>query len=447
MPSLDAKPDADAVVAALSALVRHATVAGSTPDATDPAPFDAVHDELRRAFPLLHERCAVERIAGNALLIRWPGRTADAPLVLMGHLDVVGAGDPAAWTHPPFDPAIADGHLWGRGTLDCKGPVVAICAAVEALIADGVQPARDVWLSFGCDEETSGPAASIAADILAARGVTPWFILDEGGAIVSEAFPKVEVPLALIGVGEKGFLDLDLRATGAGGHSSMPPAKGATARLARAIVRLEGHPFASHMTDAVASLFTTLAAHVPAPLSTILARTPHLRRPLALLLPHLGGEAAALVRTTVAVTRLKASDTRNALAPVATASVNLRIMPGETVDGTVRRVRRVVADPAVEVIVVGSSEPTPMSGIDDPAFALLADVTRATIPDAVPVPYLVLGTTDARHFHRRWPRVYRFSPLRYSPALRQSLHNADERVPVASLLEAVAWYRALLMRL
>jgi len=434
------------VVDALAAVVRHRTLAGATPDVTDPAPFEAVHADLRRAFPLLHEHCEVERIAGNALLIRWPGRTADGPLVLMGHLDVVPAGDEAAWTHPPFDGVLADGHLWGRGTLDCKGPVVAICAAVEALIAEGVTPGRDVWLSFGCDEETSGPAARIAADTLAARGVTPWLVLDEGGAIVSEAFPKVAEPLALIGVGEKGFLDVDLRATGAGGHSSMPPTKGATARLARAVVRLETHQFPTHMTDAVASLFTILADHVPAPLSLVLARTPHLRRPLAYVMPRLGGEAAALVRTTIAVTRLKASDTRNSLAPVATASVNLRIMPGETVAGTVARLRRVIADPGVEVIEVGSSEPTTMSPVDDPAFALLAGVTRDVMPDAVPVPYLVLGTTDGRHFHRRWPRVYRFNPLRYSPALRQSLHNADERVPVASLVEAVDWYRALLTR-
>jgi len=121
-------------------------------------------------------------------------------------------------------------------------------------------------------------------------------------------------------------------------------------------------------------------------------------------------------------------------------------MPGETVAGTVARLRRVIADPGVEVIEVGSSEPTTMSPVDDPAFALLAGVTRDVMPDAVPVPYLVLGTTDGRHFHRRWPRVYRFNPLRYSPALRQSLHNADERVPVASLVEAVDWYRALLTR-
>lgn len=434
------------VVTALRALVAHRTIAAPAGEDTDHAPFEALLAAMRDQFPLLHARCEVTRIAEGGLLIRWAGRSSEDPVILMGHLDVVPINPDDHWTHPPFDGVEADGMVWGRGTLDCKGPVAALCAAVEDALADGFTSSRDVWLSFGCNEEVAGGAAEEAVRALVARGVTPWFVLDEGGAVVSEAFPGVEVPLALIGVGEKGYLDLDLTVTGEGGHSSMPTRNGATARLARAIVRLEEHPFSPHLTEATLEMFARIAPHASGPFAALLSRARHLRTPLAAALARMGAETAAMVRTTIAVTQLEASPARNVLAATAHASVNARVMPGETIATTVRRVRRTIGDRTVKVSVHSGSEPTELAPLDA-AFDLLCEVTEEAIPDALPVPYLVMGTTDARHFQRRWPRVYRFNPLRYSPAQRQSLHNVDERVSVASLVEAVAWYRLLLERI
>ncbi len=157
-----------------------------------------------------------------------------------------------------------DGHVWGRGTLDDKGSLVGICSAVERLLAGGFVPSRDVWLSFGAREEVSGQDAVAAVDELRSRGVTPWFVLDEGGAIALEAFPGVKPPLGVIGVTEKGTTTIELRAEGRGGHSSTPARNGPTARIARAVVRLEERQFPPRIPEPTLDMFTRLAPHAPA---------------------------------------------------------------------------------------------------------------------------------------------------------------------------------------
>ena len=160
----------------------------------------------------------------------------------MAHLDVVPVDESAPWQHPPFSAEVHDGAVWGRGTLDDKGCVVAISEAVERLLEQGFTPAQDVWLSFGCDEEVSGTSASEAVAELTRRGVEPWFVIDEGGAIAGDAFPGIKPPVGAIGVSEKGTTSVVLRVEGRGGHASTPARNGPTARLARAILQRRPAP-------------------------------------------------------------------------------------------------------------------------------------------------------------------------------------------------------------
>ncbi|RYY44785.1 MAG: M20/M25/M40 family metallo-hydrolase, partial [Actinomycetales bacterium] len=185
-------------VEVLRATIRVPTVAERDPDLIDSAPFEQLHALLAEHFPLLHER--LERVdlgeaAPRALLWRWAGTSSDRPVVLMAHQDVVPVTPDDPWTHPAFAADVVETPegpaIWGRGTLDDKGQLVAICTAVERLLADGLTPAQDVWLSFGADEEVSGPSAPAAVDELRRRGVEPWFVLDEGGAVAGQAFPGV----------------------------------------------------------------------------------------------------------------------------------------------------------------------------------------------------------------------------------------------------------------
>ena len=147
----------------------------------------------------------------------------------MAHIDVVPVDVDAPWRHPAFEARIVDGQLWGRGTLDDKGCLVGIAEAVERLLEQGFRPAQDIWLSFGSTEEVSGETAQLAVEELRQRGVEPWFVLDEGGAVAANAFPGIKPPLAVIGVSEKGTTTLELRVDGRGGHASTPVRMDATA--------------------------------------------------------------------------------------------------------------------------------------------------------------------------------------------------------------------------
>src|SRR3954451_22293752 len=253
----------------LQALIRIPTVSYPDLERVDGATFDSFVEELARQFPLLHERLELTRVHTHGLLFRWPGASAERPVVLMAHLDVVPVE--GTWQHDAFGGEVADGQVWGRGTLDDKGCLVGICEAVETLLERDFTPAQDVWLSFGCDEEVFGTAATQAVAELKTRGVRPWFVVDEGGAIAHDAFAGVSKPVGVVGVSEKGIMSVLLRVEGRGGHASTPAKMGPTARLARAITRLDRSPMPTRLPEPTVELFRRLAPHAPRPLRPLMA--------------------------------------------------------------------------------------------------------------------------------------------------------------------------------
>lgn len=432
---------------ALCELVRIPTVSYADEAAIEADRFEELHRAMREHFPLLHDRLERTDVGTHGLLFRWPGRAAEAPVVLMAHQDVVPVDAGAPWQHPPFSGAVVDGAVWGRGTLDDKGALVAICAAVEGLLQEGFEPARDVWLSFGAREEVSGPDAQAAVEQLREWGVAPWFVLDEGGAIAHQAFPGVKPPLGVVGVSEKGTTTLELVAEGRGGHSSTPARNGPTTRIARAVVRLEEHPFPQRLPEPTLAMFERMAPHAPLPLRPLFRGARRLQPLLKKALVAAGPEPAALTRTTMAVTTLEGSPAHNVIASSARAAVNLRILVGDTVASATEHVRRAVGDRSISVRVVDENEPSPLSPVDDPAFELLADTMAEVFPDAVPTPYVMMAATDSRHFTAICPRVYRFAPFRMTKAQRESIHSYDEHLAVDDFVAGVRWFRRLLERL
>lgn len=437
----------DDAVEKLRALVRIPTVSRDDESTTDYGPFAELISVLAAEFPLLHASLTQQRIHDHSLLFHWVGRSDADPVVLMAHIDVVPIDESAPWQHPPFGAEIHDGAIWGRGTLDDKGSLVAICAAVEHLLGRGVVPARDIWLSFGAREEVSGPDAETAVEELRERGVTPWFVLDEGGAIAHQAFPGVQPPLGVIGVSEKGTATIELRAEGRGGHSSTPERNGPTARIARAVVRLETRPFAASLPEPTLEMFSLLAPHAPRALRPLFANARRLQPLVKRALLAAGAEPAALVRTTMAVTTLSGSPAHNVIASSATAAVNLRILVGDTVASATEHVRKAIADASITLRVFDAYEPSPVSPTDDPAYELLASTITEVFADAVATPYVMMAATDSRHFTAICPRVYRFTPFRMTKAQRESIHSYDEHIGVNDFLAGVRWYTRLLERL
>jgi carboxypeptidase PM20D1 len=433
----------------LQALVRIPTVSYRDPERVDVAAFDEFVAELARQFPLLHERLELTRVHTHGLLFHWQGASDERPVVLMAHLDVVPVE--GTWQHDAFGGAVVDGSIWGRGTLDDKGCLAGICEAVETLLERGFAPAQDVWLSFGCDEEVFGTAASQAVGVLRDKGVRPWFVLDEGGAIAYDAFPGVDRPVGAVGVTEKGVMSLHLRAAGRGGHASTPARNGPTARLARAITRLDSSPMSSSLPAPAIELFRRVAPYAPIALRPLLANAGRLGRLLPRVLVAAGPESAAMARTTFAITTLRGSPALNVIAGNATAGVNIRIMLGDTVESVLAHVRKAVGK-GVEIDVVEAYGPSPLSPYStaearDDAFGLLEDTIAEVFPDAVPAPYVMMAATDSRHFTEISDRVYRFAPFRMTKAQRESIHSYDEHLGVDAFLDGVRWYRRLIERL
>ncbi len=445
-------PEAVAELAAehLAALIRIPTV---TPDG--PGPLSDAKDATMRAhraaleafYPHVFGAAEVDELPRRGMLLRIQGIAADRPVVLMAHQDVVPVPEDweaEGWEHPPFDGVIADGWVHGRGALDDKGALVVMLEAVEALLAEGWQPREDLYLLMGADEEAYGDCAMEAAALLKRRGVVPYMVLDEGGAVASEAFPGVGRPMAVVGVSEKGIVTLRLTAESLGGHASTPPEESAAGALAWAIQRLESHPFPGSLHDVQVEMFTTVAPHAAGILGRVLGAAGALRWLLARVLPRVSPEMAATVRTTTAVTRLQGSPADNVLATRASAVVNMRVAVDWTVADAVRRIRNLLG-PDITVTVVEQSAPSPVSPTgDDPRWRAIGEAVAASYPDAVTVPYIMLAASDARHMAHLSEAVYRFAPLHMNRAQREAIHGPNEKVQVTSLGQGVQFYRALL---
>lgn len=430
----------------LSRMVQLPTVSAEL-DRRGLAAFHAFRDLVGELYPLVAERLEFEQVGDLGLVYRWPGRAVGAaadPVVLMAHYDVVPAGDDDGWTVPPFEGRIADGAVWGRGALDDKGPMLVLLEAVENLLAAGFAPARDVYLSFGGDEESFGRAAKAIADRFHERGIIPWLVLDEGGAVVDAPLPFVPVPAAMVGVGEKGVLTLQLTARTAGGHASAPPRHTAASRVARALHRLAGNPFPARMPRTIREMLRTFVPYTTGRDRTLLRSLIAAPAVTARVFARLGGEPAAIVHTTVAPTMLSGGSAHNVLPNEASAVLNLRIALGESVASATERVRRVIRDPEVEVTIVEGSEPSAESPVDDDRFRAIAAAVEVAFPGTPTAPYVMMAATDSRWFHRFSPAVYRFAPLAMSAAQRATVHGVDEHVTIDSLERGERFHRALL---
>jgi carboxypeptidase PM20D1 len=437
--------DIEGTAARLSALIQKKTVSSRDPDGWDPREFDAFRKLLPELYPESHRALDLTILAGHSMLYRWKGRQAHEPLVLMSHYDVVPAGD-EGWIRPAFSGDLHDGKVWGRGSIDTKCTLVCAFEAVETLVKSGFTPERDIYLSFGHNEETGGDGTPTIVRYLTEKDIHPGLVLDEGGAVVEGVFPGVFKPLAMVGVAEKGVTDIELSVLSPGGHSSTPPRRGAAWHLARAIMRLERKPFPARFPSATRAMFRQLGPHASFGLRLVFANL-WLFEPLLLrVFGSSGGELNAICRTTTAVTMLEGSQAANVLPAVAKAVVNVRLAIGDSVEAAVERIRATIADPLVELRVLQPGEPSPVSGLTGLRVDALAATIADVYPDAVMAPYIVLGGTDARHYADISDSVYRFSPFTLSRAERASMHAVNEAIPVASLAKGVDFYQRLIRR-
>jgi carboxypeptidase PM20D1 len=435
--------DSHAIAARLGEAIRIPTLTDERPIEQRAQPFVALHAFLERAYPRVHAALQRERVNEHTLLFTWRGADSTlAPILLMGHMDVVpvAPGSDTAWTQPPFSGAIADGEVWGRGALDDKQHLIAILDAVEWLLAHQFQPRRTIYLVFGHDEESSGAnGARMAAQRLAQRHVRLYFVLDEGGIIGEGILPGQRQPVALIKVAEKGYLTLELSVPGEGGHSSAPPRPTPVGILARALVRIEGRPFPARLEGASRALLEATAGQ-----QSFAGRV--IMRNLWLFAPLVRQQLArrpgtdATQRTTIAPTMLQASPKDNVLPTTARAVLNFRVLPGQTSRDVVAHVRAAIDDPRVTLRPLTVSEPPPASDPSAQPFALVGRTIRQIAPDVAVAPFLLTAATDSRHFSALTEHVYGFSTVRGGSEVLARSHGTNERIRVSDLVTGVRFF-------
>lgn len=432
------------VIADLADMIRCRTVSNLDHSLEDEAEFEKFRALLRERFPLMHERCAPEKIGRCGLLFKWAGRTSEAPGVLMAHYDVVPA-DEANWSKPPFGGVIEDGVLWGRGTLDTKGTLCCALEAAEQLQKEGFTPEHDLYFAFSGEEEIAGDSASDIVDELQKRGVVPAFVLDEGGAVVTGVFPGVDAPCALVGTSEKGQMQLFMDMKSEGGHASAPPRSTIAGRLAKAVTRIEKKPSPFTLTPPALEMFDELGRRSIFPVRLVFANLWLFRPVLDLATRMMGGELNALVRTTCAVTQMQGSPANNVMPPEASVGLNLRIMCGDSCDKAEARIKKTIKNEDITLRRGPYAEPSPYSETEgSEGWERLRDAIKRTWPEAIVSPYLMLAGSDSRHYGRISRNVYRFGPMELSKEERGTIHGNDERIPVSKIVKCAEFYLRLI---
>ncbi len=447
-PQSDQSPveyNAQKAIDDLQAMVRCKTVSDKDQSKEDEAEFEKFVELLAERFPHVIKTCTLYRPDRRALLYHWKGREEGAPTVLMAHYDVVSVVE-EGWSKPAFEGIIEDGVLWGRGTLDTKGTLNGIMQAAEHLIAKGFQPKNDFYLAFGGDEEISGNGAPSIVRWFEEKKIRPAMVVDEGGAVVEKIFPGVSRPCAVVGVAEKGMMNVKFEVSGNGGHASSPPPHTAVGLLSEACLHIETHPAPRGFNAATAGLFDTLGRHSTFIYRMIFANLWCFMPILDMICKKSGGELNALMRTTCAFTTMEGSKGLNVMPPHAQMTANMRIMTGETVESTLAYVRKTVKNPDVQVTCMEGNDPSPISRTDCEEWEQLGDAIRSTWDGVLVSPYLMLACSDSRHYRDLSDKVYRFSAMALSKEERGTIHGNDERIPLETIGKTVEFYLRLIQK-
>lgn len=429
----------------LSQAIQIRTVSYTDPGKIDKNEFRKFHNFCEKSYPMTHKTINKKKFNEFAVLYTWKG-TDDSlkPIMLCSHFDVVPSGDDARWEHPPFSGAVKDNYIWGRGAQDVKISLIAIFEAIEVLIKQGFKPARTIFLAFGGDEEISGRlGAAIISEYLEKKNIELEYLLDEGGLITENMHEGIDRPIAHVAFAEKGNVNVVLSATSSdGGHASMPGRNTASTILCNAVSRLNKNPFPARFTQPYKEFLKNISNYSPWTKRVILSNL-WFFAPLLKLIMSRRADLNAHIRTTTAVTMLHASDKENVISPEATANVNVRILPGETIRSTIKRIRKVINDANISVEIHDRNVPNdPVGGasIYSHGFAAIKKTLTELIPDVIVAPTLLCASTDSKKYAALTKEIFRFTPVRASFEDIIYIHGDNERISVNNLKLIVSFY-------
>lgn len=423
----------------LSEMIKVPTISLRGQD--DLTQFRILQDKMKELFPLVHEKMERVDIDGN-LLYRWKSAHPERDgLLLMGHQDVVTATE-KEWEHEPFSGDIENGIIHGRGSMDCKCTVMAEFQAIEELMKEGFEPERDIYLASSVNEEISGGGAIKTVEYLKSQGKRMVAVMDEGGAVLADAFPGLKGYISAIGIVEKGYADIKITAKGNGGHSSTPPKNTPVARLAAFVNEMETkRPFDKKLGGPVKAMFTTIAPHLTFPLRLVLGNLWLFKPVVIKVLPALSSFGEAFLSTTFAFTMCEGSQTPNVIPDQAYVICNIRPSIHQNSAQSVEIIKKIAAKYDLEVEVIYSRDASGIVDINGEEFKYMVECASKCYPDAVPTPYFMFGGTDCRYYEEVSDNCLRICPIRLSQQQLKAMHAANENINTSALAESVKFYK------
>ncbi|MCL4107757.1 UNVERIFIED_CONTAM: hypothetical protein GTU68_027142 [Idotea baltica] len=410
------------------------------------------HEYLETQFPLTHENLEKEIVSDLSLVYRWKGKDASInPALFLAHMDVVPVDESSEsnWDFDAFSGAISEGYILGRGTMDDKGSVLSIMEATEQLLAEGITPEYDIYFAFGHDEEIGGEYGAVRiAEKFANEKRKFSFIIDEGLVVITDGLSGISKPIGLIGLAEKGAMSMTLTVKlENGGHAMMPPKETAITILSEALVNLKNNPPKVQFNESVDKMFANIGPQMKWPERLFFANQ-WLFKPLIANSLSKSNAANALIKTTLAPTIIDGGIMDNVLPSQATATINVRIVPGETVESVLAYVKKTIDDERISVsseAVNKPRDPTTISPTDHIGFKSIQRSIYEVFGDVIVAPGLVIAGTDARHYGAVCDATYRFMPVMVSNKDLEGIHGVNEKLSIENYKNMVRFYQRLIL--
>ncbi len=433
------KEEADDYAVKLSKMIQVPTI--SLRGNTDLSQFYKLHEVMKENFPNVFAKMECTELEGN-LVLRLPGKDPKRNgLLLMGHQDVVTADEPT-WEKDPFSGEISGGNIHGRGAMDCKSTIFSEFQALEELIKEGFEPPCDVYLATAVDEEISGGGAPMIIEHLKSKGVHLDVAMDEGGAILKNQLPTMDGWCAAIGILEKGYIDVKIKAKGKGGHSSTPPKNTPLARLSKFVADIENdQPFKAEISTPVYAMLDQAAPFLGFPLRMVLGNMWLFKGLLTKVLPVISPMCNAFVKTTFACTMAGGSQTPNVVPTEAYVVCNLRPSPHQNAEASLAVLQKYADKYDLELEVIHARSASNCVDFNGEEFGYLKKCLNECYPDAGVIPYLMTGGTDCRHYEAIADNCLRFCPIKMSNEQLAAMHAANESIGVDEVAHCVKFYK------
>lgn len=401
--------------------------------------FEKYECELKTLFPNCFKTCENIDVQG-AFLYRFVGeKNSEKPTLILAHCDVVEEN--GKWEHSAFSPTLEDGKIFARGTIDNKGMAFSFFSAMEKFITSGGKLKNDLYFLSTKNEESTSFGAKSVAKYFEQENLDFSVIFDEGGAVTTEAMPGIANDIALIGLCEKGYFDIEFSAKSKGGHSGSPLSSNPIHRLSKFVCEVEkkGY-FKVSMPKTVCQMLSSIAPYMTFPLRLLLGNMWLFKPVVKGVLPAFSPSIGAMMKTTIVFTRAEGSGANNVIPETAKMVANIRNLPTESKEEIFAKLSKTAQKHDIEMNILYDKSASSLTDAGHKEFVLLKETIQKTMPSTLVCPYVTIGATDCCYLDKFSDAIVRFSPIRATAEQLSAMHGIDENIGVAELEKAIEFF-------